>query len=383
MNLHSKTGLFWMALCAMPAAAQAQGALGANYNEHYEDIDERDLEKADARWVRLFLTMPDLEKVAAAEHGAVKTILDMGNRGYETILSLKFPRNRRDFPKPGSADMQHELAWLDRVLPLVVGKVDILVIGNEPYIESRREDRDLDLNIYYEALAKRAIAYRKANCTTSCKTRLYMGALNRLDLAENRTPSTERWMAFVKATPEIDGVDIHAHLPEMEGTKAFVDYILPRMRPDQNFLVLEFSIVRWWERHMHDPIPAAYAARYGVPRDTRNWEVIKAALGSPFPKARWDDFLSQSPWFENYKHYLRHQMQIFRATGRLAVATYGFKQGSSMGRNFGPKSTPWLLNSVYAGRTIAPNPDGSAAFNYAWIDDFKALQKQSDSVRLP
>jgi len=44
--------------------------------------------------------------------------------------------------------------------------------------------------------------------------------------------------------------------------------------------------------------------------------------------------------------------------------------------HFGPKSTPWLLNSVFAARTVKPNPDGSAAFNYAWIDDFRALQEQ-------
>ena len=42
----------------------------------------------------------------------------------------------------------------------------------------------------------------------------------------------------------------------------------------------------------------------------------------------------------------------------------------------GPEKVPWLLNSVVAGRSVQPNPDGSAAFNYAWIDDFKALQKK-------
>ncbi|HET6526994.1 hypothetical protein [Sphingopyxis sp.] len=367
-----------LAICmalGMAAPASAQQALGANFNEHYEDIDYRDLDKADAHWVRLFLTMPELESTAAADHGAVKTILETSRRGYKTILSLKFPRNRRDFPAPGSAEMARETAWLDAVLPQVMGKIDILVIGNEPYIESRRADRDLDLNAYYEAMAKRAIAFRKTRCGANCQTALYMGALNRLDLAENRTPSAERWMEFVRSTPEIAGVDIHAHLPEMEGTRKFVDYIIPRMRPDQKFLALEFSIVRWWEQHMKAAVPASYAAAYDLSADTRNWQVIRTALESPFPKAQWDAFLASSPWFESRKHYLRHQMKIFRDTGRLAVATYGFKQGSSMGRNFGPKTTPWLLNSVVAARTVRPNPDGSAAFNYAWIDDFRALQE--------
>src|SRR3546814_13599365 len=81
-----------------------------------------------------------------------------------------------------------------------MGKVDILVIGNEPYFETREQDHDLDLNAFYEAMAGRIIAYRNANCGSGCKTRLYMGALNRLDLKKNITPSTERWLAFVKAT---------------------------------------------------------------------------------------------------------------------------------------------------------------------------------------
>jgi len=371
------SGVKILALCAAllgTSAAQAQGTLGANYNEHFEDVDYRDLEKAGAHWVRLFVTMPELDRVPAAGHGAVKAILDAATHGYRTILSLKFPRNRRDFPRPGSPEMAREIAWLDQVLPEVMGKIDMLVIGNEPYIESRREDRDLDLNAYYEAMANRAIAYRKQHCAKGCRTRLYMGALNRLDLEINRTPSTERWMAFVKATPEIDGVDIHPHLPGIEGSRVFVDYVVARMRPDQKFIATEFSIVRWWEQHMQAAIPAGFADAHHLPRETKNWQLIKSALEGPFPKAEWDAFLAQSPWFESRKHYLRNQMKIFRDSGRLAVAAYGFRQGSSMSRNFGPNTTPWLLNSVFAARTVQPNPDGSAAFNYAWIEDFKALQ---------
>jgi hypothetical protein len=362
------------AIVCLPGLVQAQGALGANYNEHYEDVDYRDLDKADASWVRIFLTMPQVDQGAAA-HGAVRTTLDAGGRGYRTILSLKWPFPNRDFPKPDGAELDQELARLDAVLPLVMGKVDILVIGNEPYIESREADRDLDLNVFYEAMAARAIAYRAKHCVEGCKTRFYMGALNRLDLKKNITRSTDRWMDYVRTAPEIDGVDIHPHIPSIEASKPFLDYILPRMRTGQKFLVTEFSLVWWWKENLTKPVPVAYAEKYGVPRDEQNWQVIEAALERPVAKQRWDDFLSMSPWFENRKHYLRNQMKMFRDTGRLAVATYGFKQGSSMSNNFGPEKTPWLLNSVFAPRTIQANADGSAAANYAWLDDFKALQK--------
>ncbi|AJA07309.1 hypothetical protein SKP52_01860 [Sphingopyxis fribergensis] len=361
------------AMLSLPAAAAAQGALGANFNEHFEDVSYRELEQAQAKWIRLFVPMPQLDR-GAAEHGAVKAILDAGDHGYNTIFTLKWPYSDRDFPKAGSAEFQRELVRLDALLPLVMGKVDILVIGNEPYFETREKDRDLDLNAFYEVMAARVIAYRKAHCGANCKTRLYMGALNRLDLKKNITPSTERWLAYVKATPEIEGVNIHPHVPKIELSKAFLDYILPRMRPQQTFIVTEFSLVGWWQQNLQKPVAPAFADKYGAPRDAQNWQIIKAALETPFPKQQWDDFLRMSPWFEGRKHYLANQMKMFRDTGRLAVATYGFKQGSSMSNNFGPDKTPWLLNSVYAGRTIKPNPDGTTAFNYAWIDDFRRLQ---------
>jgi len=368
-------GLFAALLC-VSGPALAQGALGANYNEHFEDVDYRELEKADASWVRVFLPMPQLDRGPAAEHGAVKTILDASGRGYKTILTLKYPYNRVPFPKVDSAEFQKQLARTDAVLPLVMGKVDMLVIGNEPFIESRKEDWDDNFNEFYERLTKRVIAYRAQYCASSCKTHLYMGALNHMERPAWRTPATERWLAFVKATPELDGVNIHPHIRTIGESKPFLDYILPRMRPEQKFIVTEFSLVWWWQANMEKPAPAAFIAKYGFPTNTQNWHVIQAALKNPFPKEEWDAFLAASPWFETRKHYLRNQMKLFNDTGRLAVATYGFKQGSSMSAQWGPKKVPWLINSVVAGRSVKPNPDGSAAFNYAWIDDFKALQKK-------
>lgn len=364
------------ALLGMSTPVLAQGAIGANYNEHFEDVDWRDLEKADAQWVRLFLPMPQVDRAGAAEHGAIKTILAARDRGYKTILTLKYPYNRVPFPKVDSAEFERQLARTDAVLPLVMGKVDMLVIGNEPFIESRKQDWNANFNAFYERLAKRVIDYRAQHCGADCRTRLYMGALNHLERPAWRTATTERWLAFVKATPEIDGVNIHPHIRAIEESKPFLDYILPRMRPDQKFIATEFSLVWWWQANMKGTVPAAFADKYGASRDARNWQIIKAALETPFPKTQWDEFLAQSPWFESRKHYLANQMKIFRDTGRLAVATYGFKQGSSMSAAWGPEKTPWLLNSVYAGRTIRPNADGSAAPNYAWIDDFKALQQK-------
>lgn len=369
------TGIgLWTALTA--SAVQAQGALGANFNEQAQDLDFGELKRADARWVHLQLNMSHLDRGPAAGNGAVKTVLNAASQGLGTMFSLRFPYADRDFPAAGSPELEREFAKLDTVLPLVMGKVDILVIGGDPYIDSRPADRDLDLNAFYEALAARAIAYRKANCAGTCKTRLFMAGPNRLDIKSNQTPSTERWLAYVKATPEIEGVGFRMYLPALAASQAFLDYSLPRMRPDQKFIVPDFSLVWAWIPNLKANIPPAFADKYQAPRSAQTWQIIKASLETPFSKGQWDEFMSQSTWIETRKHYLRNQMKLFRDTGRLAVAAVNFKQGKSLQTNFDATRQPWLLSTIYADRTVKRNPDGTAAFNYAWIDDFKALQVQ-------
>ncbi|SEG99978.1 hypothetical protein SAMN05444920_114254 [Nonomuraea solani] len=357
-----------------PVKPLAYGALGANFNQNLDALDYRELRESGARWVRGFFPMPATDQGDPAAHFAIKTITEAAGRGHDTILSLKFPYDRASFPQPGSPEMAAELARLDRVLPAVLGKVDILTIGNEPFIESLPAERDTRLNVFYETVARHVIDVRRARCGGDCATTLYMGALNRLDLADRRTPAAERWMTFVRETPELAGVDIHPHVPEPENTQAFLDYILPRMRPDQTYLVTEFSLVWHWKKHLRDPIAPAFAQRYGFAAGTQVWQVIKAAIDAPFPQRQWNDFLTSSPWFMDQAGFLRDQMRLYRGTGRLAVATYAFKQDDLMTTDFGPAKDPWLLNSVYVPYTVRPRGNGLSAPSL-WLKDFKALQK--------
>jgi len=178
----------------------------------------------------------------------------------------------------------------------------------------------------------------------------------------------------VRETPEIEGVDLHPHVPDEARIQEFLDYTLPRLRPEQTFLVTEFSVVWYWQQHMTDRIPAAFAQRYGYAPDTEVWEVIGQAIEHPFHSQKWNDLLGQSPWFESKKHLLRDEMARFRSTGRLAVATYGFRQIPSMTANWSATKPPWLLNSVFATLTVQHRDEAMSTPGYAWIDDFRRLQ---------
>ncbi|TWG07892.1 hypothetical protein FHU35_11511 [Saccharopolyspora dendranthemae] len=369
---------------AAPSAARLSppnGVLGANFNGDPKIMTWAGLEQAEATWVRGFAAMPDFDegdKEDSNSHLAVDTLLGAVNRDYGAVLSLKFPyfpKKNEPIPRPGTEEMKKDLARVDAVLTKVMGEVDLLVIGNEPFIECPEDDRTNGaINDFYEAVAQHVIDYRTKKFPDGCKTVLYMGALNYLDDPKWIHSGTERWMKYVRETPEIEGTDIHPHVNKPDGAQVYLDYILPRLG-DKKFLATEFSLVHLWGDHLEEKIPAAYAQKYKVPADTEVWQVIRNALDEAFPKERWYDFLRESPWFEGNKHYLSEQMAKFRATEKLAVATYGIGQDAAMSENeFTEKSTPWLLNSIYASATVRPEPNGHAAPNYAWLEDFKRAQ---------
>ncbi|MBO8186592.1 hypothetical protein [Streptomyces spirodelae] len=359
--------------------AAPSGALGANFNEDPRDVSFAQLRGLSAGWLRGFLPMREVGKGPLERQRAVATLLDAHGQGYGTVLSLKFPYHERAFPAVGSALMDAELARVEKVASAVLDKVDILVIGNEPFIESRRADRGgPDLNAFYEHLAQHLVSYRRKHYAQGCRTRLYMGALNHLDDPAWRTAATRRWMEFVHGTREIEGVDIHPHVASLDAAQQYLDYVVPLLRADQRFLATEFSLVLDWSAHMRDRIPARFARRYGIDPDTRVWELLRSAVRNPFPEQKWNAFLSMCPWFSRNRHYLADQVERFRDTGKLAVATYGVAQAEAMVRDIGPDKRPWLLNSLYATRTVRKRADGEDGRTQAWFEDFRALQRRSD-----
>jgi hypothetical protein len=360
------------------AAPPPEGVLGVNINSASGVMSFPELQNVKATWVRGFFIMSDAAKGNPANHEPIQALLTVASRGYGTILSLMFQYDQQPIPTPGTPAMAEAQRYLDAVLPTVMNKVDILVIGNEPFIDCTDKDRNSDqLNVFYETMAQRAIDYRSKQFGSGSKTQLYMGALNRLYLQDWRTAATERWMQFVRTTSSISGTDIHPHLPAPGDGSYFLNYILPRMRPDQKFLATEFSLAMFYQKHLTDAISADFANRYHMQPGTPVWQVIKSALSHPFTQQKWDDFLSMSPWFADNKNFMRDEMDSLRATGKLAVAAYGLGQGPAMSKdNFGPNTVPWLLNSMFCQHTVQPARNGLPGQNTVWTSEFRSLQSQ-------
>jgi hypothetical protein len=359
---------------AVPQAATAQSALGANYNESLTTIDRGELQGVRTQWLRGFVDMHLMNGEHPDQDRNVQAILKARQDGFKTILSLKWNYHKLDFPAPGTPELTAELQRLDRLLQAVMGKVDILVIGNEPFIETKPDQADQRLNVFYETLANAVIDYRKAHGGTASPTKLYMGALNRLDLPAKRTPAVDRMLRFIASKPELAGVDLHPHLPTLDANRVMLDYALKRIRPDQTFLATEFSLVWYWKKHLTDTVSADFTKKYGFAPDTKVYQVVAVAAKEPMPYEKWEYFLQHEPWYMAQQHFIADAMKLYKGTGRLAVATYGIRQAWNGRRPFLATTDPWILNSVYASATVQRNPDGSAHGNFPWADEFRQIQ---------
>ena len=203
-----------------------------------------------------------------------------------------------------------------------------------------------------------------------------MGALNRLDLPAKRTLAIERFLRFIASRPEIDGVDLHPHMPTLQGHKAMLDYALSRIRSDQTFLATEFSLIWHWKKHLADTASSYYCSTYGFPSGTRVHQVISSAMQNPVPVEQWEDFLTHEPWYMDYRHFITDAMRLYKSTGRLEVATYSFCPMRHRKQPLPATGNPWMLNSVYAPSTVQIKPDGLRYENFPWAEEFRRVQRE-------
>lgn len=352
-----------------------RGVLGANYNEKLIWIDHAELQHVGAQWIRGFIDMHQFDSLHPDHDPNIKALLGAIDAGFKTILSLKWDYAERDFPNVDSSDFSAELQALDRLLPIVMGKVDMLVIGNEPFIEVKPDQAGERLNVFYEAMADAVIRFRHSHRDFASSTALYMGALNRLDLPVKRTPAVERMLRFIASKRELAGVDLHLHVPTLAGHKAMLDYALPRIRPDQTFIATEFSMIWHWKKHMNDAVSTHFCTQHGFPPGTKTHQVISSAIQRPMPYAQWEEFLKHEPWYMEYQHFISDAMNLYRATGRLDVALYSFCPMRHRKRPLQAGDTPWMLNGVYAPSTVQLKPDGSRHENFPWAEEFRRVQR--------
>ena len=358
--------------------------MGVNYNGQFDRINYRDLQRTETTWVRGFVDFFQFYEnpKKLKDDRRLQKYLELKDNGYKTILNIKWNfRRRGGFPEPKSREMKDYKQFLHKLLMEVWSETDILIVGNEPFIESKKGERGEELVTFYKEIAREVHNFKKGRGRGGGKglgirdVPIYVGAFNNLYLKGWQTEAVEELFAFARSEPWIAGVDLHIHHGGTRQMLEFLNYADARLRSDQRFLVTEFSLVKHFRRNMEETIPAAFASEYGWDPGTKNYQYIDHALKNPVPRAEWGDFLSKSYWYENRTRYLRNAYRRFKRYDKFYIATYAMRQSFPFNRDFGRNTPPWILNGIYANRTVRPDSEtGQNQFNYAWIEDFVAIQ---------
>ncbi|KOH46277.1 LamG-like jellyroll fold domain-containing protein [Sunxiuqinia dokdonensis] len=375
MNFRESAIKGTLAICLLLTSLSMEAQeMGVNFNEslfHAKDVAK--LGRTKTTWVRGFFDFfPYYENQDRLTdiNDQFEDFLNLKSAGYKTILSIKWNFHNKSYPDTTSSEIENYNDFLQRVLDRIWDKIDIIVVGNEPFIESMNDDeRNNNLSPFYQYMCNRVHEYKIGKADVP----IYFGAFNRLYDFHRDTEGVLKMLEFVKETPWIEGVDLHIHHKNNNDIVSMYSYANDRIRNDQKILITEFSLVFWWQDHNKDLIPAEFASKYGYPADMLVHQYISHALNDRRPKEEWDDFLSMCPWFEERKHYLWEAYELLSQYESFHVATYSYQ--ISRGANFHENSVPWLINNLIAAVTIEDDPQtGNKQFNYAFIDDFFKIQ---------
>jgi len=374
-NLNSKRSkgfllvvILWWAIAGSVFAQ----SMGVNYNGVIANIDVADLDRTQTTWMRVFINYFDYKNGVLninTNEGLAK--LEAAKAaGYKVILSLKFDFTGRNFPT-GTAAIDADLGYVSTILGRLYDDADIIVAGNEPFIESIPDQRDSRLVNYYKRAAIAVLNYRSGQTR---KVPIYIGAFNRLWLTTEQTQAVNDYLTFARDNTWIAGADLHIHHDDINQITTAFNFVNSRLRTDQRMLVTEFSLMKHWKNNLDVTIPAILNTQYGRPANWKVYEYLNFTLNTaPVSRNEWVAFLQNSTWFENRKHYLSNAWAKFTAFPKFNVATYGMYQtyGSAP---FTINTDPWVLNPLFVNRTVVKNSSDENQFNYSFIDDFRAIQ---------
>jgi len=216
-------------------------ALGVNFNGVPDDINTADLARTGTTWIRGFIDHHDF--LLPADNPVKQKLTSgltklhnvhqppSGQRGYKTIVNIKFNfEDEKLYPFPTTeAAINTELAGLNSLLTAIYPDSDILVIGNEPFIETPLQYRNVvtpvgqgisvipvsPLVTFYMAAAQKVKAFQD---TQTLKVPLYLGAYDSIWGSEPWQSWAQPLLQFTKDTPWLMGADLHLHVFDPQTT---------------------------------------------------------------------------------------------------------------------------------------------------------------------
>lgn len=371
--------LFIILICFL-STVNAQ-EIGANFNHDPEIIDFTYLAKTPVEWIR---TTPYIfqyirgEKNVETEPGLQK-VIEAKKKGYKVAFGFRwdFKRYNVDVPAPGSALEKEYFAIVERFLQRVGAHIDIFKLGNEPNLETKENDLQVNAQGYVplvkftERLLTEVVEPFYAKHKNLKRPDLYTGSLPRLFLKEEQTnPGVIGLIKLAQDIPAIKGLAVHLHIVdsvEMNEALRFVRSIMPT----KPIIVPEYSLFRLYNQHVADEIGDSesgkkFAAAYNYAPSMKLYEWYSKANTERVTAKEWNDFFASRSWFP--QHFMQTYYRYFQQYG-VVLATYGYLSQSAP-QKMGPNSPTWFINPIFPMKSLKEQPDGSFTANPLWFDDF-------------
>ncbi|RDV27986.1 hypothetical protein DXV75_03180 [Alteromonas aestuariivivens] len=363
-------GAFGVSLCS------AKTAIGVNVNglgTQLEDLSpDGMLARSGTVWVRMFVDMSKHRGKSLAEiqnDPSISNFKALHSQGYKTIINLKWATKGRDFPGPDTQGRLDDFDVMRKVLASAGAEnIDIVVVGNEPFRETNIPFRDQDMTDWYKRMANEIKNFRTNN---SHNFDIYMGAFNNLHKIIERTTVLTDLMQFAKNSSWIAGIDLHTHHENIEEWQEVLDYASSQIRPDQDILVTEFSLMRWFKSHNAQQLATSYANKY-YPEGTTNqiWQELLVLQGEK-DSQRWHHFNAMHDFANSQKHYLKNVFRDYfhQPQYPVRIATFALRQNRFL--NYNIKADAWIYNGIFCFSTCSGEEK-----NFLWSADFTSLPKQ-------
>jgi hypothetical protein len=356
-----------------------QQYIGVNYNESFQEIRTGELSASKAKWVRGFLDVfSHYDNQDLNTNAKITQYLTLKDLGYKTVLNLKFNFMTRAFPAVNSTTWNNYISFIDNILDRVIAKTDVVVVGNEPFIESDPSTWNEPLNSFYKAAANRVNQYLTAR---NIQRPIFVGSFDNMYQSDRQTNTgINNLLAWCKATSWVAGIDLHIHHTNNPEITTVLDFVNDKIRADQKIIITEYSLMKWWRDNLNNDLTSQFLAACNASTTdnifpppagvTKVWQYIDYALKNPRKVEEWNAFHQNMPFLNDRKDYMCNSFKLFKANSKFWVATYAVRQSYPANTDFTATTDPWVLNSLFVGRTVELLPSGDAQGRYAYMAQF-------------
>lgn len=358
---------------------ETQQYIGVNYNESFQEIRSGELSSSKTKWVRGFLdVLMHYDNQDLNTNAKIAQYLTVKDQGYKTVLNLKFNFITRAYPAVNSTTWNNYISFIDKVLDRVIAKTDVIVVGNEPFIESETSTWDEPLNSFYKAAANRVNQYLTAR---NLQRPIFVGSFDNMYQSGRQTNAgINNLLAWCKATSWVAGIDLHIHHNNNPEITTVINFVNDKIRDNQRIIITEYSLMKWWRDNLNNDLTSQFLAACNTSTTdnifpppagiTKVWQYIDYALKNPRKVEEWNAFNQYTPFLEDRKLYLCNSFKLFKATSKFWLATYAMRQSYPLNTDFTATTDPWILNSLFTPRTVELLASGDAQPRYSYLGQF-------------